>query len=890
MIGSVRYDAAVVKGSALIRTALRGVGRRPQPSGALRVGQVELTRYVGPGRPLVHSHGMIASVQASDGERSLVGIGEAIAAPAQSAAAWRRLKELAAGLVGSTVAGNADPTRPLDGVDGWQPVRPVDSGAVRAAKLALEMALLDLLMKAGALPPAGRSAPVTPQAVHRLPRTLPGSPAGSLSRTLQQDDGEAWALRLRLTGDADLDVAWLRHVAMLERDAGRQRPLWLVGGDREGADAHDLVRQITDLLADGQAPPLVLLEEPLATKPKSSLSKYQERSALSKLQRRSELSELQQAADEALRRTPSGSSDGPRLAIVAGASLSAANQVKRLGEGWPVGGIHLSLARWGTLAGFLEAAAIAKRSDPATLVLLGGGRGSRLTAAALEWLAEASGEIDRYVPEAPVAPWPTIDTTPPGGDERRIGLFAGIDLTELATVADEVTAVPDAPPSAAAEQPNRFPDHPLPGEALARRSMLLETEALRVGLRTRRLSRDVFLADDPATGTMIGFTDSESSATGMASSVAAARKGVTRDLLALAGLPAPEGAVVAVEDREAAYEVARKLGFPLVVKPAGGSKGVAVTIGITSQEELARALDEVASSKYADTGVVVERFVTGNDYRVLATRDETLSVVRREPASVVGDGRRTVEELVVAANAARRQNPHLAKRVIRIDARVDDQLRRQELTRRSVPEAGRRVRLRAEANFSLGGESFEVLDDTHPSVRELAVAAVAAVPGLPHAGLDILMDDHRLPVDEQDVTIIEVNSRPVQSIHHFPMFGPPRNVSQRLVRDTAAAAGPKLGEPADELTVAVAVSGRVQAVGYRRWMVRAAKQLQVSGWVANATEPDKVQAVVHGKARWVGMMLRLAFDGPPGASVVEVTAEPVDVVPAGGFKIHPDAS
>jgi D-alanine-D-alanine ligase-like ATP-grasp enzyme/acylphosphatase/L-alanine-DL-glutamate epimerase-like enolase superfamily enzyme len=877
-------------GSALIRTARHAVGRRSRGPAGARVHGLELTRYVGPGRPLVHSHGMIVRIRADDGERSLCGIGEAVAAPAQSQAAWRRLTELAAGLVDSAMPDQADTADPLRGIDGWQPVRPVDSGSVRAAKLALEMALLDLLMKAGALAPAAAPSPASPQVTRRLPGARPGSPTDSLSRTLREDVGRAWAVRLRLTGDTALDLAWLRHVAEIERAVGRDRPIWLIGGDRQPGAAQDLVRQAVDLIAQGETPPLVLLEEPLARKQQSSLSKYRERSALPAMQRRSRLSELQQVADEALGRTRLGPTDRPRLAIVAGDSLSSANQVRRIGKEWPVGGLHLSLARWGTLTGIRDATAIAKHSDPATLVLLGGGRGSRLTASALQWLVAATPEIDRCVPEVPAVPWPTLALPEPGRRGRRTGLFPGVNLAELATVADEIAAVPEPPSPAAVSVPNRFPDHPLPGEALARRSMLLETEALRVGLRTRRLSRDVFLAEDPATGVTIGFTDSESSATGMAASVAAARKGVARDLLALAGLPVPEGAVVPMADRERAYEVAGTLGFPLVVKPAGGSKGVAVTVNITSHEELDRALDEVASSKYADTGVLVERFVRGNDYRVLATRDETLSVVRREPASVVGDGQRSVEELVLAANVARRQNPHLAKRPITLDARVDDQLRRQDLARRSVPETGRRVRLRAEANFSLGGESAEVLDDTHASVCELAVAAVTAVPGLPHAGLDILMDDHRLPVDRQRVTILEVNSRPVQSIHHFPMFGPPRNVSQRLVRDTAEAAGVKLGEPADEVTVRVVVSGRVQAVGYRRWMLRAAKQLGVSGWVGNAAEPDRVEAVVHGRARWVGMLLRLAFDGPPGASVVEVAAEPVDVVPAGGFTIYPDGS
>jgi acylphosphatase len=244
---------------------------------------------------------------------------------------------------------------------------------------------------------------------------------------------------------------------------------------------------------------------------------------------------------------------------------------------------------------------------------------------------------------------------------------------------------------------------------------------------------------------------------------------------------------------------------------------------------------------------------------------------------------------VVVANAARRQNPYLAARLITLDAQVDEQLARQGLTRRSVPGLGRRVRLRAEASLSLAAESFEVLDATHPSVSDLAMAVVAAVPGLPYAGLELVMEDHRLPVERQSVTILEVSSRPEQVVHQFPMYGPARDVSQQLVRDTAVAAGCKLRQPTSDLTVRVTLTGRVQGVGYRRWLVRAATELGVSGWVCNAAEADQVYAMMHGKAARVGMMLRLAFDGPPGATVRELVAEPVDVAPASGFAIHPDA-
>src|SRR5690606_41240321 len=186
---------------------------------------------------------------------------------------------------------------------------------------------------------------------------------------------------------------------------------------------------------------------------------------------------LQQVADEVLGRGRGADTRGPRLAVVAGASVSTLNQVRHLYGGWPVGGLHLTLPRWGTLTGFQEAARVAKRADPAALVLLGGGRGSRLTAGALEWLAAATPEIDRYVPETPAVAWPTLAVPrAAGGSGRRTGLGAEVDLAALATVADEVTAVPSPPPPPATGPPHRLPDHPLPGEAAGRRSMWRDTE------------------------------------------------------------------------------------------------------------------------------------------------------------------------------------------------------------------------------------------------------------------------------------------------------------------------------------------------------------------------------------------------------------------------------
>lgn len=825
-----------------------------------RIESAELARYVAPGRALTRPHGLVVRLRASAAGRAVTGVGEAVVAGDRTVPAWRELQAVAAAVVGATLPETVHPSRPLARVRRWRPPAALDPGARRSAKLAMEMALLDAgrkLYGPGWWPARGGDGdPCTPD-----PRVTD------------------WAVKLPLTGDDEVDVAALRRaaeaerrVAEAERRAEGARPLWLVGGDREPEAAKEFVRQLAALIADGEVPGPMLLEEPLATGPQSRLAKLRERTPLARFSgRRSPLRALQQSA-------------GPQLSIVA--SRGIASVAHAVGLARSVRGLRLSLERFGTLAGLREAARAAKRANPALQVILAGDRGSRITAAALAALAAATPEIDRFAPDPPAGEWPELvpgsDAT--AEDARPAGFVGEVDLAELASVADELAAVPPVPVPAQQETPNTFPDYPMSGTALAVRSMLLETEALRLGLRTRRLARDFFLAEHPATGRVAGFFDSESPATSFAASAAAADKGITRALLSQAGLPLPPGEAFLPEQRDQAHRAGLALGFPLVVKPSGGSKGTAVTVGIETEVELAKALDEVVASKYAGTGIIVERYVTGVDYRVLATREQVLSVMRREPASVVGDGRRTVEELVLAANIARRRNPHLAKRLIVLDGRVDDQLARQQLTRRSVPDAGIRVPLRAEANLSLGGDSREVLDTAHPSLHELAVATVAAIPGLPYAGLDLLLEDHRRPVDAQQVSILEVNSRPVQSMHHFPMYGPPRNVSAQLVAGTLRDAGWRVAAPAGTLSVQLAVTGQTGGAPYLRWLAELATQLELSGWV---TEDDgRVIVLARGPAPRVGLLLRMAFHGPAGAEVTQVCAEPVDTVPPAGFRVR----
>jgi acylphosphatase len=87
-------------------------------------------------------------------------------------------------------------------------------------------------------------------------------------------------------------------------------------------------------------------------------------------------------------------------------------------------------------------------------------------------------------------------------------------------------------------------------------------------------------------------------------------------------------------------------------------------------------------------------------------------------------------------------------------------------------------------------------------------------------------------------------------------------------------------------SVHVFISGRVQGVGYRDWLVREANLRGVRGWVRN-TGPTQVEAVICGAPEAVDSCVAACWEGPPGARVDAVQclqSEPIDRL---GFIILP---
>ena len=254
-------------------------------------------------------------------------------------------------------------------------------------------------------------------------------------------------------------------------------------------------------------------------------------------------------------------------------------------------------------------------------------------------------------------------------------------------------------------------------------------------------------------------------------------KALTKKLLRAAGVPVPEGRPV--HSAEDAWVAAQQIGLPVVVKPLDGNQGKGVTVNLRGELEIKRAF-EVALGFRDD--ILVERYLPGGDYRLLVVGNKLVAAARREPPNVRGDGIHTVRELVQQVNAdPRRGEGHATSLTkIRFDEIALSTLEKQGLHAESVPEKGRRIVLRNNANLSTGGTATDVTGDVHPEVAARAVEASQMI-GLDICGVDVVCDSVLRPLEEQGGGIVEVNAAPGLRMHLSPSFGKGRDVGKAVI-------------------------------------------------------------------------------------------------------------
>jgi cyanophycin synthetase len=259
----------------------------------------------------------------------------------------------------------------------------------------------------------------------------------------------------------------------------------------------------------------------------------------------------------------------------------------------------------------------------------------------------------------------------------------------------------------------------------------------------------------------------------------AGNKELTNRMLHEVGIPVPRAIVVRDEDE--AVRAAGQIGYPVVIKPLDGNHGRGVMINLADEAEVREVYAAAERESRAGT-VVVERYITGKDYRILVVNNQVVAVAERVPARVIGDGKQTVAALIEQTNLDPRRGVGHEKILTRItiDAQTEEVLEKQRLTLESVPDTGQFVQLKLTGNMSTGGTSIDRTDDIHPDNVEIARQA-AMVVGLDVAGIDFITTDIAQSVRETKGAIVEINAGPGFRMHTNPTEGHPRHVGRAVM-------------------------------------------------------------------------------------------------------------
>lgn len=257
----------------------------------------------------------------------------------------------------------------------------------------------------------------------------------------------------------------------------------------------------------------------------------------------------------------------------------------------------------------------------------------------------------------------------------------------------------------------------------------------------------------------------------------ACNKEQTKKMLDMASIPVARGSICV--DEESLAETIKKIGYPIVLKPLSGNHGKGASINVTNWED---AVSGLAFAQEYGKRVIVEKFITGFDFRILVIDNKLVAAAKRVPAHIIGNGKDTIQQLIDTTNLdPRRGYGHenvLTK--IDVDRDTEDLLEKLGYTLDTIPRIGEIVFLKSTANLSTGGTSVDVTDMMHPKNIFLA-ERISRVIGLDICGVDIMAENLTQPLKENGGVILEVNAAPGFRMHLAPSEGLPRNVASPVI-------------------------------------------------------------------------------------------------------------
>lgn len=256
-------------------------------------------------------------------------------------------------------------------------------------------------------------------------------------------------------------------------------------------------------------------------------------------------------------------------------------------------------------------------------------------------------------------------------------------------------------------------------------------------------------------------------------------KHVTKQILNEQNIPVPEGKeFTSADDEQTIINYAQTLGYPVVLKPTDGSFGRGVFANLRNAEQLQQAI-EYLRTEMNEENIILEKHVAGKDYRLYVVGDEVVGAIWRQPPNVIGDGTKTLQQLIDQKNKIRGKNPRLSHCLIQVNDELKQFIAQRDLTLQSVPAKGETVYLSDKGNISLGGDPIDHFDELTDDMKQLAVDALQAIPGLKHGAVDLMID-----TDESGKSVghvIELNPTAQLGGILFPLKGQARDVPRAII-------------------------------------------------------------------------------------------------------------
>lgn len=252
-------------------------------------------------------------------------------------------------------------------------------------------------------------------------------------------------------------------------------------------------------------------------------------------------------------------------------------------------------------------------------------------------------------------------------------------------------------------------------------------------------------------------------------------KELTNKYLQKANVPIPKGKEF--KENQSIEEIisyASTLRYPLVVKPVDGLGGTGVIVNIQNEKELQFAIQHVRE-KLSFKRILIQEHITGKEVRIYVLDGKILGAANRVPAHVMGDGKKTIIELIHEKNKARKTNPNLKHRLIRIDSSLIRLIEHSGYTLDDILKKNELLYLREISNVSIGGEPVDYTDQLTQEQKRIAVDAVKAIPGLTQCGVDMMIDENNNGI------ILEMNASPGIGSHLFPVKGQARDIPKKII-------------------------------------------------------------------------------------------------------------